>query len=280
MRILERITALRGELAQWRRNGDRIALVPTMGNLHAGHLALVEKARSLADKTVVTIFVNPTQFVAGEDYATYPRTPQQDQALLVSAGADLLFGPEVSEIYPDSSLPCTEVRVPGLESVFCGKFRPGHFSGVATIVTKLLNIVQPDIALFGEKDYQQLLVIRQLVRDLCLPVKIIGMPTVREQDGLAMSSRNAYLSADERAIAPRLFQVLEETASIIRGGSRAYADLEMRAMQNLEMAGFATDYLAICDAGTLAAPGAGYLVVLGAARLGRTRLIDNVIIRR
>jgi pantoate--beta-alanine ligase len=280
MLFIESIIPLREQLASWKRSGQRIALVPTMGNLHAGHLSLVERAKTAADRTIVSIFVNPTQFVAGEDFASYPRTLDQDQARLAGTGTDLLFHPATEEIYSTNAEQQTVVTVPSLDSIFCGKFRPGHFAGVATIVTKLFNIVQPDVAVFGEKDYQQLLVIRQLVRDLCIPVQIIASPTVRESDGLAMSSRNAYLTAAERKTAPVLFQVLSRVNGEIAGGNTAYAEIEQRARDELNRAGFTTEYIAVRNAENLGNAGSGDLVVLAAVRLGKARLIDNVVIRR
>jgi pantoate--beta-alanine ligase len=281
MHCIDRVRALRERLAGWRSQGQKIALVTTMGNLHAGHLSLVTRAKQIADRTVVTVFVNPTQFVQGEDYAAYPRTFEEDREKLESAGTDLLFHPAVEEIYPDGFLRQTKVMVEGLDDILCGKFRPGHFTGVATVVTKLLNIIQPDAALFGEKDYQQLLVIRRLVSDLNLPVDIIGVATVREADGLAMSSRNVYLNAAERKIAPLLFQSLTGIADAIRSGETDYAELEGDAVMKLQESGFRPEYLGIRKAGNLNMPDDGSdLVVLAAAWLGKARLIDNVLVRR
>ncbi|OGT64386.1 MAG: pantoate--beta-alanine ligase [Gammaproteobacteria bacterium RIFCSPLOWO2_02_47_7] len=277
---IDRIFPLREQLSSWRQSGQSIALVPTMGNLHAGHLSLVDKAKTVADRVVVTIFVNSIQFVAGEDFASYPRTIGQDRAKLAAIGTDILFHPLEEEIFPESPEQHTTVMVPSLDNIFCGKFRPGHFAGVATVVAKLLNIIQPDVAVFGEKDYQQLLVIKQLVRDLSMPVRIIDSPTVRESDGLAMSSRNIYLNAEERMIAPMLFQVLSRMKDEIINGNSAYTEIEQRAQDELGQAGFATEYVAIRAANNLAEAGTGDLVVLAAARLGTARLIDNVVIRR
>lgn len=276
MQIVRDLPALRTELGGWRRQGQRIALVPTMGNLHAGHLSLLEAATGDADRTIATIFVNPAQFVAGEDYAHYPRTEDEDCARLAETGADLVFMPSVEAMYPRGSEQHTRVTVPGLDSILCGEYRPGHFAGVATIVTKLLNMTVPDVAFFGEKDYQQLLVIRRLVSDLAIPVEIRGVPTMREADGLAMSSRNAYLTDTERALAPQLYEVLCNIADSLRAGERNYAALETAAMRELAASGWQPQYVAIRDAETLAAPGTGPLVVLGAAWLGKARLIDNV----
>lgn len=280
MLVIESIIPLREQLASWKRSGQSIALVPTMGNLHAGHLSLVEKAGTIADRIVVTIFVNPTQFVTGEDFTSYPRTLDQDHAKLAGTGIDILFHPSTEEIYPLNSEQQTIVTVPSLENIFCGKFRPGHFAGVATIVTKLFNIVQPDVAVFGEKDYQQLLVIKKLVNDLCIPVEIIESPTVRESDGLAMSSRNSYLTDDERKVAPVLFQVLNRVQDEIAKGNTAYTEIEQQAQVELNQAGFVTEYIAIRRADDLGEADSGDLVVLAAVRLGKARLIDNVVFRR
>ena len=265
---------------QWRSRNQSIALVPTMGNLHAGHLSLIDKAKQYADKTVVSIFVNPTQFVQGEDYASYPRTLEQDVDKLEEAGIDILFCPEVEKIYPDNMQLQTQVTVPELDSILCGKSRPGHFKGVATVVTKLFNIVKPDIAVFGEKDYQQLLIIRRLTRDLFFRIEIISMPTVREADGLAISSRNNYLNPAERKIAPLLFQTLKQILDNIMAGDTAFTQLQKNATSKLDQAGFKTEYIRIRDAETLQKPVAGDLVILAAAQLGMARLIDNVLIRR
>ena len=277
---IDQIIPLQEQLSQWRNSNQSIALVPTMGNLHAGHLSLVDKAKQYADRTVVSIFVNPTQFVQGEDYSLYPRTLEHDMDKLTEIDIDLLFCPDVEKIYPDSMQQQTQITVPVLDSILCGKSRPGHFTGVAIVVTKLLNIVRPDIAVFGEKDYQQLLVIRRLVRDLFFRIEIISMPTVREADGLAMSSRNNYLNSEERKIAPLLFQTLKQIADNIMAGNPAYTKLQKDGMLKLNKAGFKTEYVCIRDAGTLGKPAAGDLVVLAAAQLGKARLIDNVLIKR
>lgn len=277
---LDQIIPLQEQLSQWRNSNQSIALVPTMGNLHAGHLSLVDKAIQYADRTVVSIFVNPTQFVQGEDYSAYPRTLEQDINKLTEMGIDLLFCPAVEKIYPDGLQKQTQVTVPLLDSILCGKSRPGHFTGVATVVTKLFNIVKPDIAVFGEKDYQQLLVIRRLTRDLFLRTEIIGMPTVREADGLAMSSRNNYMDTKERKTAPLLYQALREIVDNIMAGDLDYKQLQKNARLKLNKAGFKTEYVCIRDAETLQKPSTGDLVVLGAAQLGKARLIDNVLIKR
>ena len=257
-----------------------MALVPTMGNLHVGHLQLVKQAKTLADKVVVSIFVNPTQFVAGEDFDTYPRTIEDDVAHLGVIGPDLIFSPEVDEVYPAGLEGETQVVVSGLDSIFCGAFRPGHFTGVATVVSKLLNMVQPDIALFGNKDYQQLLVIKKLVTDLCLPVEIVGVETVREESGLALSSRNRYLRPEEKIVAAELYQVLSGIVDAVKEGSNHYQQLEADAVAYLENKGFKTEYLSIRNASDLGEPTEEELVVLAAAWLGNARLIDNLLIKR
>jgi pantoate--beta-alanine ligase len=278
MICLEQTPDLRGQIAQWRSQGQRIGFVPTMGNLHQGHLQLVRQAQARAERVVVSIFVNPLQFGANEDFASYPRTLEEDKALLQAEGVDLLFAPGVELIYPQGQQVHTQVHVPGISELLCGASRPGHFIGVATIVCKLFNLVQPDLALFGEKDFQQLLVIRRMVADLALPVEIIGIPTVREADGLAMSSRNRYLSAAERERAPALYQSLSRLADAVRGGERDFARLEREAEAELKQAGFAPDYLSLRRAADLQPASAEDqdLVALAAARLGGARLIDNL----
>ena len=269
---------LRERVSQWRRRGERIAFVPTMGNLHAGHGSLVSRASALADHVIVSVFVNPLQFGPNEDFAAYPRTIEDDKTLLQSLDVELLFAPEVDDIYPHGQETTARVHVPGLEDILCGAFRPGHFMGVATVVTKLLNMVQPDVALFGEKDFQQLMIIRRAATDLSMPIEIVGVPTTREADGLAMSSRNRYLLPEQRSAAPNIFAALERARLAIESGSRDYATLEEQGAESLQQSGFRADYFAIRDAGNLQAPSAGSkeLVVLTAARIGRARLIDNV----
>jgi len=280
MKKIQRLTELRQDIAAFRSAGERIALVPTMGNLHQGHLQLVKEARRLADRVVATVFVNPTQFGPGEDYASYPRTPEADRAALAQAGADILFIPEVHEVYPRGLSALTSVEVPGLSEELCGAFRPGHFRGVATVVLKLFNMVNADIAVFGEKDYQQLTVIRQMVADLNLPLTIHGVPTVREADGLAMSSRNTYLSADERRKAAILYATLRSSVAALKIGQSPISQIEAEASAALEAEGFRVDYVSVRRVLDLAAPGSEQdpegLMVLVAARLGKTRLIDNL----
>lgn len=267
------------ELGSALRNlSGRIALVPTMGNLHQGHLALVERARELADHVVVSIFVNPLQFDREEDLIAYPRTLEEDAARLESEGVGLLFVPGVESIYPEGLDRHTRVEVPVVSEGFCGESRPGHFVGVATIVCKLFNLVRPEVALFGKKDYQQLLVIRKMVRDLAMAVRIVGVETVREADGLAMSSRNHYLSEEERRRAPVLYQALRQTAQLLRSGRRDLSGLEAMAVERIEAAGLKNDYFSIRRASDLGEPGPGErnLVILAAAFLGKARLIDNL----
>ena len=273
------IAELRHWVGRWRRDGLRVALVPTMGNLHRGHMELVRRARGLADRVVVSLFVNPLQFGPGEDFDGYPRTLELDRGLLEAEGVQLLFAPAaVAEVYPRPAAEQTRVEVPGLSDILCGASRPGHFVGVATVVCKLFNMVQPDIAVFGEKDFQQLLILRRMVEDLGMPVQMLGVPTVREADGLALSSRNSYLSAEQRTRAPALYHTLRETAAAVKGGRRDFAELERAGGERLQEAGLEPDYLSIRRATDLApaAPGDSDLVVLGAAYLGRARLIDNL----
>jgi pantoate--beta-alanine ligase len=272
------VESLRRALAGWRGAGERIALVPTMGALHEGHLALVRLGRERADRVVVSIFVNPTQFAPGEDFSSYPRTFEEDREKLAGL-ADLIFTPPVEEMYPEGSATTVNVGGPaeaGLED----RFRPMHFQGVATVVAKLLIQAMPDVAIFGEKDFQQLKVITRIARDLHLPVRILGGTTVREPDGLALSSRNRYLSPEERATAPRLHEALQAAAAAIRAGADPAA-ATAQAEAALAKEGFAVDYVQARQAETLApvdVPAHGPLRVLAAARLGRTRLIDNVAV--
>ncbi|TQV65408.1 MAG: pantoate--beta-alanine ligase [Halothiobacillaceae bacterium] len=277
MRTVISIPDLRAAVRALKTHGKRIAFVPTMGNLHAGHLALVERARQAADAVVASIFVNPLQFGAGEDFERYPRTEARDAALLAEAGADLLFLPAIDTLYPHGKDDCTRVEVPALGDILCGAARPGHFVGVTTIVAKLFNLVQPDVAVFGEKDFQQLTLLRRMVLDLDMPIEIIGHPTRREDDGLAMSSRNGYLDADERARAPMIHAMLKSLAGQIHAGRDDFGALEEEGRAVLDAAGFRTDYVAIRRVEDLAPPQSKQdeLVILAAAWLGRTRLIDN-----
>lgn len=268
------------EMRTWRKTAGTVAFVPTMGNLHEGHLALVREAKKRADSVAVSIFVNRLQFGQGEDFDRYPRTLQEDAAKLEGEGVSVLFAPDERELYPRVAQRYN-IEPPHLQNELCGRFRPGHFRGVATVVAKLFNIVQPDFACFGKKDYQQLAVIKGLVEDLDFPVQIVPVDTGRAADGLALSSRNRYLSEAERAQAPRLYRELQNIAAELRGGNLAYAELEAAALRNLQQAGWTTDYVEIRRADTLETAHAGdkHLVVLAAARLGATRLIDNVEIR-
>ncbi len=274
---VETLEQLREALAPW-RDDQSIALVPTMGHLHEGHLALVNEARELADRVVVSIFVNPLQFAAGEDLDNYPRTLARDRELLQQSGVDVLFAPSVQVMYPRPPEEHTRVEVPLLSDLLCGASRPGHFTGVTTVVCKLFNMVQPHLAVFGQKDYQQLMIIRRMVEDLLIPVRIIGLPTVRDADGLALSSRNSYLSEAERAIAPALYQVIDDTAELIQAGMRDWEGLEQRAREKLAAQGFEVDYFAIRRQSDLLPPADDdrELVILAAACLGDTRLIDNL----
>jgi pantoate--beta-alanine ligase len=272
------IAAVRGHVSQWRAAGDRVVFVPTMGNLHAGHVSLIDAARLHGKRFVASIFVNPMQFGPNEDFAHYPRTPTQDSKMLADAGCDLMFMPEVAEIYPNGADQATRVEVPGISNILCGEFRPGHFEGVATVVAKLFHIVDPDVAVFGEKDFQQLTVIRRMVADLCLRVEIVGAPTVREPDGLAMSSRNQYLDSGQRTLAPAIYRQLQQAVAALRSGARDFAQIEATGRAALDGAGFRTDYFSVRDAQSLAParPDTRHFVVLAASRLGKARLIDNI----
>ncbi|HWM70216.1 MAG TPA: pantoate--beta-alanine ligase [Steroidobacteraceae bacterium] len=282
METVTTIAAVRERVRAWHREGLRVAFVPTMGNLHPGHVSLIEAARRHGDRFIASIFVNPMQFGPNEDFAHYPRTPTQDERMLAVAGCNLMFMPDVAEIYPNGSERATRIDVPGLSRILCGEFRPGHFEGVATIVAKLFHIVEPDVAVFGEKDFQQLTVIRRMVADLCISVQVIGAPTVRDADGLAMSSRNQYLSEQERGIAPRIYEILTATAKRLQAGDSEFASMERAGCQMLEAAGFRPDYFAVRQAADLSAPrpDTSHLVVLTAARLGKARLIDNIQVER
>lgn len=278
---VDRIAVVREQVRAWRAEGRRIAFVPTMGNLHAGHVSLIELAHRHGDRFIASIFVNPMQFGPNEDFNHYPRTPQRDADMLRDAGCHLMFIPDVAEIYPNGTELATRVIVPGISDVLCGEFRPGHFEGVATVVAKLFGIVQPDVAVFGEKDFQQLAVIRRMASDLCLPIGIVGAPTMREADGLAMSSRNQYLTDAERALAPRIHAELQRAVAQLARGGADVAALERAGAAALTEAGFKVDYFSVRRAVDLLAPAAEDrdLVVLAAARLGRARLIDNLRVR-
>jgi pantoate--beta-alanine ligase len=281
MEIARTIANLRAQLVPWKKSGERIGLVPTMGALHAGHMALVRAAQAQGGRVVVTIFVNPKQFGPNEDLDSYPRREAADLEMLRRAAVDLAFVPAAAEIYPPGF--ATVVRVGGIGEGLCGAHRPGHFDGVATVVTKLLLQSLPDAAYFGEKDYQQLMIVRRLVRDLDIPVRIEGVPTWRGADGLALSSRNQYLSPAERRIAPALARVLGSMAAALAAAPAAVADEIVRGREALAQAGFAVEYLEIREAATLAPVPAAITApsrVFAAVHLGRTRLIDNMPIAR
>jgi pantoate--beta-alanine ligase len=270
---------LRARVRAWRQAGERVAFVPTMGNLHNGHFSLCEIARSRADRVVASVFVNPTQFGPREDFASYPRTLEQDQTGLAACGCDLLFAPPVDAIYPFGPQESVRIEVPGISDVLEGALRPGHFSGVATVVTKLFNLVQPDLAVFGQKDYQQLLVIERLTRDLRLPIEIIPAPTLREANGLAMSSRNQYLTAEERERAGVIHCTLRGMRDALDAG-QPHATIQAEARTTLEQAGLQPDYAVLRRAADLSEPNAKErtgLIALIAAKFGRARLIDNLI---
>jgi pantoate--beta-alanine ligase len=280
VKVVTSKSELREQVLEWRDQDEHIAVVPTMGNLHVGHISLVDLAREHAERVVVTVFVNPTQFGEDEDFGDYPRTIERDTRRLRKIGADLLFAPDVDTVYPFGTEQATTVSVPGLTENFCGSFRPGHFDGVTTVVARLFSLVQPDTAVFGQKDYQQQLVIRRMVEDLNLPIAIITAPTVREDDGLAMSSRNGYLTDEEREIAPQLYRELQKIGDELQAGKRNFAELERQAIDKLTQGGFRPDYVAIRRALDLSEPDrdCDELVVLAAAHLGKTRLIDNVVV--
>jgi pantoate--beta-alanine ligase len=280
MQVLTTHWDVHAAVRDWCRHAERIGFVPTMGNLHAGHLRLVEVAKQHCDKVVVSIFVNPMQFGAGEDYASYPRTLEEDKVQLAQHKVDVLFVPDNQSMYPQGHQQTTFIDVPGLSTGLEGAQRPGHFRGVATIVNKLFNIVQPDVAVFGEKDFQQLLVIRRMVHDLDMPIEILGEATVREADGLALSSRNQYLSTAERQQAPGLYQTLQYVRERLQHNGVDYTALEQDAILRLEKKGFVPDYVAIRHNETLLEPNSPTdpLVILAAVRLGSTRLIDNLLV--
>lgn len=278
MQVIHEIEGIREQVAVWRAMDVTVALVPTMGNLHDGHLRLVADAADHADRVMASIFVNPTQFGPNEDFASYPRTLEADCEALHSRGVDAVFAPAAAAMYPGGGEVATRVEVPGLSDILCGASRPGHFAGVATVVTKLLNITRPDVAVFGRKDYQQLRVIERVVADLNMPVRVVGSPVVREADGLAMSSRNAYLDADERARAPHLYRALRAAAVRLEDGAADYRAVEDEALAAIAEAGLEPEYVRVADPVGLqpATSGAEWVVILAAARLGSARLIDNV----
>ena len=278
MQSVSEIKSLRSQIKAWRQQGLSIAFVPTMGNLHQGHFSLVEKAKTLADKVVVSIFVNPMQFGANEDLDSYPRTLDADKQGLAEIGTALVFTPTVDVMYPNGLDAQSYVDVPDISMGYCGGARPGHFKGVATVVTKLFNMVLPDFACFGEKDFQQLQVIRAMVRDLSMPIEIIGVQTQREVSGLAMSSRNGYLSEQEKDTAKVLYQTLLNAGQSLEQGNKAFDAIEQEAKQALEQAGLKPDYFAIAEKDNLkpATLETKEFVILAAAFLGKVRLIDNL----
>lgn len=290
LQVIHTQAELRRQVARWRGEGLKVGFVPTMGNLHRGHLSLVEVAQETCDRVVVSVFVNPLQFGIGEDYEAYPRTFEQDQQKLITIGADLVFYPSVAEMYPNGM---TQTKVCGPELLtlpFEGAKRPGHFDGVTTVVLKLFNMVTPDVVVFGQKDFQQCAVIAQMIDDLCLPIEMRVAPIVREADGLALSSRNQYLSPAQRAIAPKLYQSLQQFAQQLQKGSTQVAALSSECRQTLLAAGFdAVDYIELCDASTLlpildhqisdkTSFNTQCFVILVVARLGKTRLLDNFLL--
>ncbi|BCO20669.1 pantothenate synthetase [Alteromonas sp. KC3] len=282
MQVVDSIASLRELITQWKRSGQTVGFVPTMGNLHDGHLKLVKRAKAHNDKVIVSIFVNPMQFGANEDLDAYPRTIEEDKAKLIADGADAVFLPSVSDMYPAGLDVQTYVEVPGISDVLCGASRPGHFRGVATVVSKLFNMVQPDDAFFGEKDYQQLQVIRTMVRDLSMAVTVHGVPTEREESGLAMSSRNGYLTAEEKATASLIYKAMQQMKTAIDEGNTDFLAIENAAVSELEQHGFKNDYVKVVNAQTFmpAMPDDAHIVIVVALFMGKTRLIDNLQIHR
>lgn len=281
MHSFNKIANLREQVQIQKELGQIIGLVPTMGNLHKGHLKLVEKAKQQCDFVICSIFVNPLQFGPNEDLAAYPRTLENDKKLLIDKNCDCLFNPSIEEIYPQGTESQAIVSVPGLTQDYCGKSRPGHFDGVTTVVSRLFNICQPDRAYFGLKDYQQFLVIKRLIQDLHYPIEIIGVETQREENGLAMSSRNNYLTEQQRQLAPFFNQTLRALADKLTSGEKGFSALENNAKQELESKGIVPDYIAICNSTTLrpASTSDQELVILGAILLGKSRLIDNILVQ-
>ena len=280
MQLIKEIQGVRTLVSSWRADKDTIGFVPTMGNLHTGHLQLVEQAKRRSKRVVVSIYVNPLQFGGSNDFDTYPRTFEQDKQRLEQVGTDMLFAPSSDEMYPRTMAAATKVQVPVLSDILCGEFRPGHFTGVATVVNKFLNIVQPDVLYLGEKDYQQLLVVRQMVEDLAMNVQVEGVATVREAGGLAMSSRNQYLDPEQRRVATLLFITLDAVKKQVIESNADFNALENEAFAALKAAGFNPEYFRICDAESLqpATRSTTHKIVLAAAWLGKARLIDNLII--
>ena len=280
MKTIRDIDTLRDFVRGWRQDGETIALIPTMGNLHAGHMSLAALAQEHAERVIVSIFVNPAQFGSNEDFAAYPRTLDNDRRRLSRAGVDLMFAPSEEEIYPYGVDRMTVVSVPDLSTVLCGNDRPGHFDGVTSVVCRLFHIVQPSVAVFGQKDYQQVVIIRRMVADLHLPIKILAGQTQRQQDGLALSSRNRYLTEREKETASNLHREINRCRERILTGETDYPKLEADGLKMLEDAGFQPDYFVVRKAGDLSTPSPDhrYLVIMAAARLGRARLIDNLFV--
>ena len=279
MKTIRDINALRDFVRGWRQDGETVSFVPTMGNLHRGHMSLIDLAQEYGERVAVSVFVNPTQFGPDDDYEEYPRTLELDRRRLSRAGVDVLFAPSREEMYPRGVENMTVVSVPELSAILCGEQRPGHFDGVTSVVSRLFNIIRPSVAVFGQKDYQQLVIIRRMVSDLQVPLKVVAGPTLREKDGLAMSSRNQYLTEQERAAAPGLYRALNECRDRLTDGFRNFAVLESTGRKQLVEKGFSPDYFVVRKAGDLAEPDSDskYLVVMAAAQLGKARLIDNVL---
>tara|TARA_B100001142_G_scaffold287335_1_gene302837 strand:- start:816 stop:1667 length:852 start_codon:yes stop_codon:yes gene_type:complete len=279
MDIIFDLKGLRGAVSGWKNEGNSIALVPTMGNLHLGHLSLIEGAKDRADRTAVSIFVNPIQFGHGEDYELYPSTLEQDLDILRSANVDLVFAPNLDELYPAGTEADTRITVPDISDILCGEFRPGHFSGVATVVMKLFINVQPDYAFFGEKDYQQTLVIKRMVSDLLLPVEVLTLPIIREENGLAMSSRNGYMTESQKRLSAEIYKVMEKAATMMRVGADSFDEIEKNSVGLLEELAFKVEYFSIRrrqDLKLVTDSRDKSLIILVAAWIGETRLIDNL----
>lgn len=279
MEIIFDLKGLRDAVSGWKNQSNSIALVPTMGNLHLGHLSLIEGAKDKADRTVVSIFVNPIQFGHGEDYELYPSTLEQDLDILRDANVDLVFAPNLDELYPAGIEADTRITVPDISDILCGEFRPGHFSGVATVVMKLFINVQPDYAFFGEKDYQQTLVIKRMVSDLLLPVKVLTLPIIREDNGLAMSSRNSYLNESQKQLSSEIYKAIEKAATMVRTRTDSFDGIEKSSVDRLEELGFKVEYFSIRRRQDLKLVNDGVdksLIILVAAWIGDTRLIDNL----
>ncbi|MCP4002053.1 MAG: pantoate--beta-alanine ligase [Gammaproteobacteria bacterium] len=280
MKRIDTAEELRALLAEWHPEGDRIALVPTMGNLHKGHLSLVELAKENAERVIVSVFVNPTQFAPDEDYERYPRTLDKDALRLSRAGADVLFAPAAEVIYPNGIAQATTVTVPDLSAELEGESRPGHFAGVTSVVCRLFNICHPNLAVFGQKDFQQYVILKRMVKDLHLPVQLIAGPTARDNNGLALSSRNGFLNKDQQINAAVIYQALCAVTTMLEDGDRDFTALEHSAAEQIAAAGLEPDYISVRDADDLSLPSEGstHLVVLAAACCGTVRLIDNVVV--